>query len=107
MRCEPLVPQTDVVILPPRPSAGPARADRACASCCRRPLLLLDRSTATRAFLERAFAGPAGQRPQVVMEMSSVEVLKRLVELGFGVSVVPAWAATRESAGPHRWWPAR
>ena len=30
------------------------------------------------------------------MEMSSVEVLKRLVELGFGLSVVPAFAAQRE-----------
>jgi DNA-binding transcriptional LysR family regulator len=30
------------------------------------------------------------------MEMSSVEVLKRLCELGFGVSVVPALAVARE-----------
>ena len=32
------------------------------------------------------------------MEMSSVEVLKRLVELGFGISIVPVWAVAREAA---------
>jgi DNA-binding transcriptional LysR family regulator len=32
------------------------------------------------------------------MEMGSVEVLKRLVELGFGVSIVPAMAVRAEVA---------
>jgi DNA-binding transcriptional LysR family regulator len=60
---------------------------------------LLDRTTGTRAFLDGAFEA-AKVRPDVHMEMSSVEVLKRLVELGFGVSVVPALSVEREvSAG--------
>jgi DNA-binding transcriptional LysR family regulator len=96
VRCEPLVPQGDVVITPP----GHALAGRSRVTVrdlLAFPLLLLDRTTASRAFLERAFAGHRRQ-PEVVMEMSSVEVLKRLVELGFGLSVVPAWAASREHA---------
>ncbi len=103
VRCQPLVPQTDVVIAPPgHPLAR--RKQVAVRDLLPFPLLLLDRTTASRAFLEQAFErvferAPAArrQRPQVVMEMSSVEVLKRLVERGFGVSVVPAWAARREA----------
>jgi DNA-binding transcriptional LysR family regulator len=96
VRVERLLGQEDVVILPPGHALGRRRrlAPRDLVGV---PLLLLDRSTATRAFLEAAFAAlPAA--PRVVMEMSSVEVLKRLVELGFGASVVPAWATARESA---------
>jgi DNA-binding transcriptional LysR family regulator len=96
VRCEPLVAQADVAILPPgHPLARRARVR--VRDLLGGPLLLLDRTTASRAFLDRAFAR-LPRRPDVVMEMSSVEVLKRLVELGFGVSVVPAWAAAREHA---------
>jgi DNA-binding transcriptional LysR family regulator len=55
------------------------------------PMLLLDRSTAGRAHLDAWFAARR-VTPRVAMEMASVEVLVRLVELGFGVSVVPAAA---------------
>jgi DNA-binding transcriptional LysR family regulator len=90
---ETLVPHEDVVICPPRhPLAGrTVRVDELLAH----PLLLLDRSTGARAAVDAAFAR-ARARPKVAMEMSSVEVLKRLVELGFGVSIVPALAVARE-----------
>jgi DNA-binding transcriptional LysR family regulator len=94
VRCEPLIPQADVAILPPGHRLA-RRARISVRDLLSAPLLLLDRTTATRAYLESAFAAHR-ERPQIAMEMSSVEVLKRLVELGFGVSVVPAWAATRE-----------
>jgi DNA-binding transcriptional LysR family regulator len=85
---------TDVVILPPRhPLARKRRLSLG--ELARQPLLLLDQTTATRATLDEAFAR-LGLRPRVAMEMSSVEVLKRLVELGFGLSVVPALAVARE-----------
>jgi DNA-binding transcriptional LysR family regulator len=61
------------------------------------PLLLLDRSTGTRAHVDAAFER-ARIRPRVTMEMSSVEVLKRLVELGFGASIVPKMAVATEVA---------
>jgi DNA-binding transcriptional LysR family regulator len=59
------------------------------------PLLLLDRTTGARALLDAELAR-LGAAPSVAMEMSSVEVLKKLVELGLGVSVVPAVAVERE-----------
>jgi DNA-binding transcriptional LysR family regulator len=93
---EPLVRQTDVVITPPgHPLARRRRIPLA--ALAPHPLLLLDRSTASRAHLEAAFSRLA-RRPAVVMEMSSVEVLKRLCQLGFGLSVVPGWAVRREVA---------
>jgi DNA-binding transcriptional LysR family regulator len=93
---EALGPHEDVVICPPKHAlAGrTVRVDELLAH----PLLLLDRSTGARAALDAVFAR-ARARPKVAMEMSSVEVLKRLVELGFGVSVVPALAVTRELRG--------
>jgi DNA-binding transcriptional LysR family regulator len=91
---EPLVPHRDVLICPPRhPLARRRRIG--VAALGEQPLLLLDRTTSSRAALDAAFAA-AGVRPRVTMEMSSVEVLKRLVELGFGLSVVPALAVARE-----------
>jgi DNA-binding transcriptional LysR family regulator len=62
------------------------------------PLLLLDRTTSSRALVDLAFA--AEDLPlQLAMEMSSVEVLKRLAELGFGVAIVPRFAVQREREG--------
>lgn len=92
----PLVPQHDVVIAPPshelagRPRVKPGEL-------AKHPLVLLDRTTGARAWLERHFAA-ANVTPRVVMEMSSLEVLKRLVALGFGVSVVPELAVRAEVA---------
>jgi DNA-binding transcriptional LysR family regulator len=93
---EALVPYEDVVICPP----GHALAGRKVRleELVAHPLLLLDRTTGARAALDAAFAR-ARVAPRVTMEMSSVEVLKRLVELGFGVSVVPAVALERELEG--------
>jgi DNA-binding transcriptional LysR family regulator len=59
------------------------------------PLLLLHTGTSTRAFIDEQLRA-AKSKPRVTMEMGSVEVLKRLVELGFGVSIVPRVAIYRE-----------
>jgi DNA-binding transcriptional LysR family regulator len=92
-----LVPHHDAVIcLPGHPLAG--RKKVRARDLEEEPLLLLDRSTGTRAYIDAAF-DRAQVRPHVTMEMSSVEVLKRLVELGFGVSIVPAIAVRAEVAG--------
>lgn len=89
-----LGPARDVVIVPPDHALA-RRRRVTIADLGRVPLLLLDRTTGTRAVLDRAFAA-AGVVPHVAMEMSSVEVLKRLVELRFGVSIVPEIAVERE-----------
>ncbi|HEY0709537.1 MAG TPA: LysR family transcriptional regulator [Polyangia bacterium] len=100
LACETLGPQTDQLICPPsHPLARRAvvRLADLSATLPDRGLLLLDRTTSSRAFIDEAFAA-AGVQPLVTMEMSSVEVLKRLVELGFGCSIVPSWATRREQA---------
>jgi DNA-binding transcriptional LysR family regulator len=86
----PLCAQTDVVIAPPSHALA-SRKRITAAELTKHPLVLLDRTTGTRAWLERYFA-QANVSARVVMEMSSLEVLKRLVSLGFGVSVVPDFA---------------
>jgi DNA-binding transcriptional LysR family regulator len=91
LRIEPLIDQPDVLICPPAHRLA-RRRRVGLADLAGEPLLLLDRTTGSRAWLERRFAA-ARVRPHVIMEMSSVEVLKRLVELGFGLSIIPACAA--------------
>lgn len=86
-----LVPHHDVVITPrehPLASRKRVRFE----DLAEHPLILLDRTTATRAYIETELAS-RGLSPRVAMETTSVEVLIRLVELGFGASVVPAIAA--------------
>jgi DNA-binding transcriptional LysR family regulator len=87
LRQVPLVPLRDVVAVPKgHPLARRARLRLA--ELEPHPLLLLDRTTASRAWLDAQFAA-AGVHPQVAMEMNSVEVMKRLAALGFGAAVVP------------------
>jgi DNA-binding transcriptional LysR family regulator len=92
----PLGPQRDALIAPPGHALAARRRVRL-ADLAPYPLLLLDRTTATRAYLDERFAA-ARITPRVIMEMNGVEVLKRLVELGFGMSIVPAAAAAREAS---------
>jgi len=96
LRIEALAPQEEVVICPPHhPLAKRRWIDLE--GILPYPLLLLDRTTGSRALLDAELAR-LGASPAVAMEMSSVEVLKKLVELGLGVSVVPAVAVEREVA---------
>lgn len=90
----PLVAQRDVVIVP-RGHELASRKTVRLSDVAKFPLVLLDGTTASRAWLERHFA-LAKLRPRVAMEMSSLEVLKRLVELDFGISVVPELAVVDE-----------
>jgi DNA-binding transcriptional LysR family regulator len=95
VRLVPLLKQRDVLLCPPD---HPLATNKSVSLrvVAEQALLLLDDTTATRAYLDARFEA-ANLRPRIVMEMSSVEVLKRLVELGFGVSIVPALAASREA----------
>ena len=92
----PLVEQRDVVIVP-RGHVLEKKKQVRLQELSRFPLVLLDRTTASRAWLDRHFA-LLKLSPRVAMEMSSLEVLKRLVELDFGVSVVPELAVRAEIA---------
>lgn len=61
------------------------------------PLVLLDRTTAARAHLDAALAR-AAVRPRVALETSSLEVIRTLVAVGFGVAVAPRVAVAAEVA---------
>jgi DNA-binding transcriptional LysR family regulator len=94
--CVSLAAQEDVAVC--APSHALARRTRVnVGELHEYPLLLLDRTTSSRALLEAAFDAE-GLRPKVAMDMSSVEVLKRLAELDFGVAIVPRFAVEREAS---------
>lgn len=95
----PLFSQRDVLICPPAHALA-KRARVRLEELAGQPLVLLDRTTASRAWLEAQFA-KLGLTPTVTMEMSSLEVLQRMVELGFGLSLVPE-VAVREAAAAGR-----
>jgi DNA-binding transcriptional LysR family regulator len=91
-----LAPLREVAIAPvDHALARRRRADLA--TIAAHPLVLLDRSTSSRAALEAAFAARR-VTPRVALETTSVEVIKRLVGLGFGVAVVPEVAVRAEVA---------
>lgn len=94
LRTEVLADQRDVAICQPGHPLAARRRVRL-ADLAAHPLILLDRTTATRATLDARLTALAAA-PRVVMEMTSVEVVKRMVELGFGVSVVPEMATLHE-----------
>lgn len=92
-----LAPQEDVAVCAPdHPLAK--RREVSVRDLASHPLLLLDRTTSSRALVDLAFATEKAA-PIVAMEMSSVEVLKRLCELGFGVAIVPRFSVQREQLG--------
>lgn len=59
------------------------------------PLLLLDKSSNSRTLLDQALV-EAGVVAESVMELGSIEVIKRYVEIELGVSVVPRFTAAIE-----------
>lgn len=52
------------------------------------PLLLLDRGSSTRSYIDERFA-KENLKPKIIMELGNIEVIKKLVQLDFGISIVP------------------
>lgn len=59
------------------------------------PLLVLERGSTSRQLLEAAFV-EGGMCPLVAMELGGIEVLKRFVEIGLGIAIVPQVAVAQE-----------
>jgi DNA-binding transcriptional LysR family regulator len=94
--CIELAPQEDVAVCTPNHALAKAKRQRVgVRELALHPLLLLDRTTSSRAWVDLAFASE-NLKLELAMEMSSVEVLKRLAELGFGVAIVPRLSVQRE-----------
>jgi DNA-binding transcriptional LysR family regulator len=64
------------------------------ADLARYPLLLLEEGSTSRALLDQHFA--AAEIAPDVIELGSIEVIKRYVEIDLGVSIVPKIAVTEE-----------
>ncbi len=58
-------------------------------------MLMLERGSTSRGLMDRMFA-EAGLMPQVTMELGSIEVIKRFVEIGLGIAIVPEVAVRDE-----------
>ncbi|MDH5673377.1 MAG: LysR family transcriptional regulator [Myxococcales bacterium] len=94
LRTEALGEQRDVLIVAPDHELAGTEAI-GFEALAGQKLLLLGRDSAGRAHVDEQLRR-AGVEPTVAMEMSSVEVLKRLTELGFGAAIVPALSVRRE-----------
>ncbi len=89
-----LISREDVLICPPGHALG-HRKRVTLKEVAAFPLLLLDKGSATRAFIDRQFQ--SAHLPQTIaMELGSIEVIKTMVQLGFGVSIVPLAAVRAE-----------
>ncbi len=52
------------------------------------PILLLDHGSNTRSYIDERFA-KENLKPKITMELGNIEVIKKLVQLDFGISIVP------------------
>ncbi len=94
LRVERLMEREDVAILPPDHALAHRRR-LSPSDLLDHPLVLLDRGSQTRHLIDRALRDQ-GRPPHIAMELASIEVVKRMVTLGFGVSIVPAVAVEAE-----------
>jgi len=59
------------------------------------PVLALEQGSTSRSLADRIFL-QAGLQPRIVMELGSIEVIKRYVEIGLGIAIVPEVAVRSE-----------
>lgn len=91
---EPLFFREDVLICPEDHPLG-KRSQVLLEETVGFPWLMLERGSTSRNLLDGAFYR-AGLHVHVAMELGSVEVIKRFVEIGMGVALVPKVAAEEE-----------
>jgi len=96
-----IVPLFEEELLLLRPSATPS-AERAIVTVQRSelagvPFLLYPKASNMRTIIDRFFR-EVGIEPRVIMEADDTEVIKSLVESGFGYSILPRFALTGRSA---------
>lgn len=71
-----------------------AQGEATLAQLAQYPLLLLDKGTTSRRLLDQLLS-QTGLTPSII-ELGSIEVIKRYVEIGLGVAVVPSLAVQEE-----------
>lgn len=63
------------------------------------PLILFESGSSTRTLIDGWFQAQ-GATPQPVMQLGSIEAIKRMVQTGFGYSIVPRMSVEEESDRP-------
>jgi DNA-binding transcriptional LysR family regulator len=91
---DPLIIREDVVICSPSHTLS-GRIKLSLRELSKYTLLLLDRGSNTRAHIDRLLI-KENVYPKIVMELGSIEVIKKLVQLNFGISIVPLIALHSE-----------
>lgn len=86
--------ETCVVVLPAHPLAN-SRSSVSAAALAGTPLILMEVGTNLRTYVDRLLSA-AGVEEQVTMELDNVEAIKRMIEAGLGVSVLPQVAVRAE-----------
>ncbi len=95
-----IIPLFDEELMIVRPSSNKVRGHQTgsvrVAELTRVPFLLYPRGTVLRVLIDRFFKD-IGVSPRVVMEAEDTEAIKRLVESGFGYSILPEHALRRRT----------
>src|SRR5207302_1211372 len=86
---------TAVVVPPSHPLA--ARSAIGAAELADVPLILMEEGTNLRTYVDRVLSS-AGVRERVAIEMDNVEAIKRMIEAGLGVSMLPEVSVRNEVA---------
>lgn len=86
-----------VAIVPPSWPLSQARRRWNARALAAEPFILGERGGNTRRLIEQFFQR-AGVRPHVIMELNRTDTIKRMVELGFGLSILPWTSVRREVA---------
>jgi len=95
VQTSPLFSREDVVIcVPGHPLCGVRQVELG--DLGRHPLLMLEEGSTSRRLVDRMLA-EAGIVPNVAMELGSIEVIKRFVEIGLGIALVPEVSVREES----------
>ena len=92
---EELFERSDVLICRPDHPLAPRKYVRL-QEVVEYPLLALERGSTSRRLLEEAFIR-ANLELQPAMNLASIEVIKRFVEIGMGIALVPRMAVERET----------
>jgi len=94
LSCEAIIDREDVAICSPlNPMANSSRISFS--DLVRYPLLLLDRGSNTRNFIDTKIM-ETDLRPNIHMEIGSIEVIKKMVQMDFGISIVPRISVQEE-----------
>lgn len=91
---DPLFSRKDVVIAPPDHSLAKRRR-LTLAQVADEPLLALEAGSTSRSLTDRIFL-EAGLQPRVAMALGSIEVIKKFVQIGLGIAIVPEVAIRAE-----------